>query len=93
MNSTIMKTIARLELIVGIAGSAFIGYTFGASAIYGHDKQDWGLTIGIFAGCLVSVLLVFAVLLAIVSIMGKQEYHDKKLIEITSMLQQKKDNH
>ena len=76
----LLRFLAFIDLIAGTIGSFVLANHFGrtisnfnlySSRIY-YDR-DWALTIGIFAGSLFGVLVLFAILMSLAEIREAQE--------------------
>ena len=68
--------------ILGTIGSFVIAYSSGQTLDGYHTVRNWPLTIGIFAGCMFSVVVLVTILLAISSILDKLdeiEYEDESV--------------
>ena len=92
-----LKALAIIALVLGIIGSIILAINLGttkvvSSTIYDttvKTKTDVGLLFGIMISGFLSSTILFAVLYGLSSIIEKLEYHDKKFIEMASMLEKK----
>lgn len=87
-----LKGLSYTILVLGTIGSFCLANVFGKELTYSsylgksYTIRDTGLTIGIFAGSLISTLILFAILLGLASILENQETLSTKLVnEIESL--------
>lgn len=76
MSKEFIKTLALIELVLGIIGSFFLSYSRGIiepTSRFRDYERSWGITIGTFLTSILSVLVLYAILYALYKIIDNQE--------------------
>ena len=73
-----LHVLAVIELVLGIIGCFVVAYQRGNTIDFVYSgktyfERDWSMTIGIFIGGLISILIVFGILEGMVAILENQE--------------------
>lgn len=93
-----LKALSFITLVLGSIGSIIMAIAFSktekiVSTIYDTSSKtqiNGGLLFGILVSGILASLIMFAILYGLSSILEKMEYHDKKLVEINSLLEKRK---
>lgn len=85
MAKNISKFAGYTVMVLGIIGSIVVAKVFGSSVDrFGYVDRDWGLTIGIFIGGLLSTLCTSGILLGIGAMLEYLETITHKLNDVTT---------
>ena len=94
-----LRVLSIIVLVLGILGTIFLAFKFGTAektvATYlGVPETKTSFNVGLFFGYLVggglSTTILYAILGGLSEVLEKLEYHDKKLVEINSLLEKGK---
>ncbi len=85
---SLLRTLSIVELVLGLIGSFVLANQYGNVVDFTYSgrtyyERNWGLTIGIFTGCLFSVLVIYAILEGLRTVLENQEtiYNKIKMID------------
>lgn len=84
------KVLGCIVLIVGSIGSIVCAALGGIETTTYYTFRNWGTTLGIFAGCFLSIAILAVLLFGLAEVLENQEVIKKNQTEIKQIVQDKK---